>query len=287
MGLGRGELLGVNEERRGHGGWGEEWRGEGADDGGDIIWGEADGGGEMVVVAEVAVGGVEADPAGAREVDFGPGVEGAFGDFLVVIKFAEVTAGESGGEAEGASGIGEEDGVIAAGTGAEGEGFGGWSGGAIFASGVGDVLVDGGVEADEGFDGGGWGGRRGPEGERDGGGDVEEGGEDRGFGGGVGEGEEGGVGVEEEAEGIEWGDLEIDEERDGEGGGFFGIKDGSDLVIEEVVAVVEIGEGVGLEEEGGDGEVAAGFGEEAEEVWGELDGLGVGELGLVGDADIH
>ena len=161
LGLGRGDLLGVNEERRGHGGWGEEWRGEGADDGGDIIWGEADGGGEMVVVAEVAVGGVEADPAGAWEVDFGPGVEGAIGDFLMVIEFAEVAAGESGGEAEGASGIGEEDGVIAAGTGAEGEGFGGWSGGAIFASGVGDILVDGGVETDEGFDGGGWRGRRG------------------------------------------------------------------------------------------------------------------------------
>src|SRR4051812_1475572 len=101
------------------------------------------------MVAEVAIGGVEADPAGTGEINFGPGVEGTFGVLCAGAEFAEISAGQAGGEAEAAGDPGEEHGEIAAGAAAESEGLIGSVGGAFVAAFVGEAVVQGRIERNE------------------------------------------------------------------------------------------------------------------------------------------
>ena len=72
-------------------GGGEEWVGGGGD--GDVVFGDGE-----------AARGVVAAPAGARQVDLGPGVEVAFAFAAVGILIA---ADEAGGEADAAAGVDE------------------------------------------------------------------------------------------------------------------------------------------------------------------------------------
>src|SRR5205085_3327145 len=57
----------------------------------DIRRNEADGGGNKIVVTENAVGRIEANPARAREKNFGPGMEGTFGAPGFGLAFAQIT----------------------------------------------------------------------------------------------------------------------------------------------------------------------------------------------------
>src|SRR3954462_7110429 len=122
-------------------------------DGGDVFGGEARGGGDVQVIAEDAIGRINADPAGAGEVGFGPGVEGAFGGFAGAAGLAEVAAGEAGGGAGGAGGFGMEHGEIATGAVAGGERLGRSPGGALFAALVAEVLLQSGVQLQQAGDG--------------------------------------------------------------------------------------------------------------------------------------
>src|SRR5690606_15762810 len=69
---------------------------------------------DVMMVAEVAVRGIEADPTGAGEVNFRPGVERTLGDFFRGAELAQVSAGEAGGEAQTTCHLGEQHGEIAA-----------------------------------------------------------------------------------------------------------------------------------------------------------------------------
>ncbi len=81
----------------------------------------------MTLAAEEAGGGVEADPAGAREIDLGPGVQvgevrrgpaRALDGIDVGLELDQVAGDEAGGEAELAQHLDEEPGRVAAGAGA-------------------------------------------------------------------------------------------------------------------------------------------------------------------------
>ncbi len=135
-----------------------------ADDGGGGLGVWSGGDGEVAFAGHEAGGGVEADPAGAGEVDFGPGVEvgevvfgagGAVEALDVGLELDEVTGDEAGGEAEVAEGLAEEPGGVAAGAGAEVEGFFGGLDAGFEADGVADVLPDVLVQGDEEVDGAG------------------------------------------------------------------------------------------------------------------------------------
>ena len=95
--------------------------------GGGGLW--RGGEGDVAFSGEEAGGGVEADPAGAGEIDFGPGVEvgevgfgagGAVERFFVGFELDEIARDEAGGEAEAAEELDEEPGAVAAGAAAEG-----------------------------------------------------------------------------------------------------------------------------------------------------------------------
>ena len=105
--------------------------GDAGDRGGVAVVG---GGGErdVALAGEEAGGGVEADPAGAGQVDLGPGVQ--VGEVVVGagraverdevgLELDQVAGDEAGGEAEVAQGLDEEPGGVAAGAGAALEGL--------------------------------------------------------------------------------------------------------------------------------------------------------------------
>ena len=86
---------------------------------------------DVAFAGEQAGGGIEADPAGAGEIDFGPRVEvgevhrsgGAVERFDVGRELDEIAGDEAGGEAEMAQDLDQQPCGIAAGTGAQGERF--------------------------------------------------------------------------------------------------------------------------------------------------------------------
>ena len=249
------------------------------------------------IVAEDAVGRVESAPAGTGEKHFGPSVHGE-GQGRRAIGgrgFEKIAADEAGGEAEVATELDEEDGVVATGTGAEGDGFGGGLDAGFVAAVVAEGVFDGAVERGEqgqslagrsrqvaGEPGneerGGGGGRRG-----------EGGGEGESLGRRVVERESGGGGGQEKIEGI--GVERFDEEGGvdvvdgGEGGGrVVGPVEG---VLRGVAGGDELGGGG--EGEGEMVETLAGglAGAEVERVRGKRHRLRIGVAGEVRGADEH
>ena len=88
----------------------------------------------MAFAGEEAGGGIESDPAGAGEEDFGPGVEicevgcgtcWSFEGLLVRGELNEVAGDEAGCQAEAAEEMNEQPGGVAAGAGAFLQGFSG------------------------------------------------------------------------------------------------------------------------------------------------------------------
>ena len=193
----------------------------GAAHGGGELWARGVGERDVPLAAEEAAGAVEADPAGAGQVDLGPGVQvddvhgdalGDVRDVALVRELDEVAADEAGGEAAGAEHGDEELGAVAAAPAALLERLLGREDAGLVADDVGDLARDGLVEADEVVDG------EALEGDaRDevlqarGGvevGAAEEGRELAGEGRVVGEGELAGVVVDEEVEGVHRADVE-------------------------------------------------------------------------------
>lgn len=116
--------------------------GPSAGEGGGFFLFSGDAYGDVLTVGEFVVGGVEAVPACAGEVDFGPGVGGA----VLAGGHLDVAGDEAGAEAPVAGGFHHEDGIVAAGAGAEGEGFVGELDAGVVALGVFEGFVDVGVE---------------------------------------------------------------------------------------------------------------------------------------------
>ena len=120
------------------------------------------GEGDVSFAGEQAGGGVEPDPTGAGEVDFGPGVEvgevafgagGAIEGFDVGGELDEIAGDKAGGDAEVAGEVDEEPGEVAAGAAAELEGFFGGLDAGLHADQVPEGAVDGHVEVDDVVDG--------------------------------------------------------------------------------------------------------------------------------------
>ena len=130
-----------------------------AENGGDILGGQSYGGGDMVVVAEDSVGGIEPDPSGAGKVGLSPRVEGSFRVFFRFAELAEVSADDPCGESHASEGGGHEHGEIPAGPAAHCDGLSGRTRVALLAALVDEVFVEGAVELDERGDGGLGGGR--------------------------------------------------------------------------------------------------------------------------------
>ena len=116
------------------------------------------GEGDVAFAGEQAGGRVEADPAGAGEVDFGPGVEvgevafragGAVERLDVGGQLDQVARDEAGGESEVAGEVDEKPGEVAAGAAAELEGFFGGLDAGLHADEVLERLVDGHVQFDD------------------------------------------------------------------------------------------------------------------------------------------
>ena len=131
---------------------------ERAGDGGGAAGVGRAGEGDVPFAGEHAGGGVKADPARARKVDLGPGVEigevgcgtgGSVERFDVRGELNEIAGDEAGGEAEMAQDLDQEPGGIAAGTGGLSESvFAGLDAG-FKADDVADIVLETLVQADE------------------------------------------------------------------------------------------------------------------------------------------
>ncbi len=122
------------------------------------------GGGQRDVAfaGEEAGGGVEADPAGAGQVDLAPGVQvgevvvgagGAVERHEVGLELDEIAGDETGGEAEVAQDLHQEPGGVAAGAGAALEGLLRGLHAGLHADDVADLAGEAGVQADDEVDG--------------------------------------------------------------------------------------------------------------------------------------
>ena len=105
------------------------------------------------VVAPEAMRGIQAFPARARKIHFGPGMHGPGGTVIVVGGSVEISAHKAGGEAEGAAELDEQDRKIAAGAGSASQRHQGRLDAAGLAALVGQLGEDEGVELAQVADG--------------------------------------------------------------------------------------------------------------------------------------
>ena len=223
------------------------------------------GEGDVAFSSEETGSGIETDPAGAGEIDLGPGVEvseigggahGAFDGLDIRNGLDEIAGDEAGGEAEMARDLNEKPGGIAAGAFAEGESFFAGLDTGFETDDVADLLVEALVDVDQDIDGAEFlagdlfepwrriaeaGGRRAGFRDR---------GEVRGPSDGVVVGERivFGVGFEEEIEGVEVGHFGDEVDFDGELGGGFGEDETCEVVgLRVLLPVDEVGFGTNLQ----------------------------------------